>query len=265
MVSFEGKQRLVHRLLYEKAFGPVPTGLVLDHTCGNRACGNIAHLEAVTHRTNILRGTGCAARQIIRTHCPAGHQYTTANTIIYSGGNRRCRICHNQANSDCKKRRRLRAAGVAVDYQRKNTNTLDDILRRIKVLDNGCHELLQPSEYDGYTRVSISGKIITLHRLVYEHRRGPIPDGLVLDHLCLNKSCCNPDHLEAVTNAENILRGTSAAAWFARRTHCDAGHPFFGSNLYIEPDTGARRCRECRRIKARQWRQDHPGYHRQFR
>lgn len=86
------------------------------------------------------------------------------------------------------------------------------------------------------------------HRIAYEALVGPIPEGLTLDHLCRNRGCVNPAHLEPVTNKENILRGVGITAENARKTHCVNGHPLEGYNLMFQP--GGRRCRECfRRIQ----------------
>jgi hypothetical protein len=74
---------------------------------------------------------------------------------------------------------------------------------------------------------------------------GPVPDGLVLDHLCRRKHCVNPDHTEPVTQAENIRRSpTTPAARNARMRLCKYGHPLRGKNLYITR-AGHRRCRLC--------------------
>jgi|WetSurMetagenome_2_1015567.scaffolds.fasta_scaffold898528_2 hypothetical protein len=81
-----------HRLVYETLVGPIPDGLVTDHLCRNRACVNPDHIEIVTHRVNILRGTGASARNASKTHCPAGHEYTPSNTNLSVGG-RHCREC----------------------------------------------------------------------------------------------------------------------------------------------------------------------------
>lgn len=98
----------------------------------------------------------------------------------------------------------------------------------------------------GYGYMSVDGKPRPVHRIAYELVIGPIPVNRVLDHLCRNRRCCNPDHLEPVTEAENILRGVGSSARHARKTHCDHGHPLSGDNLRLT-DKGYRRCRQCAR------------------
>lgn len=89
------------------------------------------------------------------------------------------------------------------------------------------------------------------HRLAYESVHGPVPDGLVLDHLCRNRGCCNPAHLEPVTSGENTRRGYAPAAINARKTHCKNGHELTPENLCDQAD-GRRRCRICEREYRRQ-------------
>lgn len=87
-----------------------------------------------------------------------------------------------------------------------------------------------------------------IHRRVYEEFIGPIPDGMLLDHLCRVRSCINPKHLEPVTPRENAHRGLTNAA----KKRCKRGHPFDIENTYIGPD-GHRSCRQCARERRASW------------
>lgn len=100
----------------------------------------------------------------------------------------------------------------------------------------------------GYGVISIKGRETYVHRYVYEQMRGPIPEGLELDHLCRVPRCVNPQHLEAVTHKVNCLRGESFAAKHARKTHCPKGHPYDEANT--QTYNGQRVCAECHRQKA---------------
>lgn len=84
-----------HRVMYQAFKGPIPDGLEIDHLCHVTACVNPVHLEAVTHQENVLRSSGPSARCATRTHCPEGHPYDVANTVV-DEGSRRCRICRRE-------------------------------------------------------------------------------------------------------------------------------------------------------------------------
>lgn len=88
------------------------------------------------------------------------------------------------------------------------------------------------------------------HRWAYEQVAGPIPEGLDIDHLCRNRACVNPEHLEPVTRAENIRRAA------AIKTTCPAGHPYTAENTYVRPGTTHRKCRTCARARDENRRDD---------
>lgn len=83
-----------------------------------------------------------------------------------------------------------------------------------------------------YGQVRIRGRLYRAHRWAYEFCIGRIPHGLQIDHLCRVTSCVNPDHLEAVTNQENTLRGDTMPWRLAAKTHCPKGHEYSAENTY---------------------------------
>ncbi len=95
-----------------------------------------------------------------------------------------------------------------------------------------------------YGIACVDGKTRVAHRAFYEHSIGKVPAGLELDHLCRNRYCVNPSHLEPVTHKENVLRGISPSAIHAKKTHCVHGHKYTPENTLIY-DGGRRRCRIC--------------------
>src|SRR3990167_5054453 len=92
-----GHATLAHRFAYELLIGPIPTGLILDHLCRNRACVNPLHLEPVSILVNLQRGIGTLGSwQMQKPHCPQGHLYDEVNTYRSPRGERRCRTCHRK-------------------------------------------------------------------------------------------------------------------------------------------------------------------------
>lgn len=109
---------------------------------------------------------------------------------------------------------------------------------------NGCWEWTAYRLPKGYGQFTDGlGRQIRAHRFAYELLVGPIPEGLVIDHLCRNRACVNPAHLEPVTNHENILRGTRVGT---RATHCRNGHERTPENTRLKVD-GSVTCRVCQR------------------
>lgn len=97
-IRLRGLRIAVHRWSYERYIGPVPEGMEIDHLCRTRNCLNPKHLEAVTHRTNLLRGETVPAKNLAKRRCPVGHEYTKANTYTYRGM-RYCRECRRESNA----------------------------------------------------------------------------------------------------------------------------------------------------------------------
>jgi HNH endonuclease len=104
----------------------------------------------------------------------------------------------------------------------------------------------------GYGVFSMNGRTVMAHRVAYERQNGSIPPGLEIDHLCRNRTCVNPVHLEPVTGRVNTLRSTSFTALNARKTHCPAGHAYDRTNTF-----GRRGCRTCVRSQQAAYRQTH--------
>lgn len=100
----------------------------------------------------------------------------------------------------------------------------------------------------GYGRFMAGDGLKRAHRFAYELLVGPIPEGQQLDHLCRNRGCVNPDHLQAVDARTNVLRGESFIAHQARQTHCKRGHEFTPANT--RRYRGRRFCRACVHTRA---------------
>jgi hypothetical protein len=128
---------------------------------------------------------------------------------------------------------------------------IDRLMARAHLDVNGCWIWGGYCNRDGYGKIKDDGgrRLLSTHRVTYEHFVEPIPDGLQIDHLCRNRACCNPAHLEPVTSRENTMRGRTLASINAMLTHCRKGHPFDEANTRMHG--GGRRCRAC----AREWAQ----------
>ena len=128
---------------------------------------------------------------------------------------------------------------------RYGERTLIRLWSRVRKTDT-CWNWTGSVTSEGYGTISVNGKSAFTHRLAYEECYGPIPKDKQIDHLCRNRRCANPSHMEVVTSRENTLRGNGICAQQARRAVCPKGHPYEGYNLYVH--RGKRYCRICRNV-----------------
>lgn len=148
-------------------------------------------------------------------------------------------------------------------YQRwRKTAAPEDIQRTLPLAvrfwnkvetKEGCWRWLGGLDAHGYAQIGggpPDHRMLKGHRVAYELVRGAIPSGLVIDHLCRNKACVNPWHMEPVSNAENVRR---AAAWVVLKTRCKHGHAYDDKNTYRMP-SGWRDCKQCVRERGVKYR-----------
>jgi len=132
-----------------------------------------------------------------------------------------------------------------------NPKTIMRFISKIKKTKS-CWEWKGTILQNGYGIFWNSNKLVIVHRFSYELFKGEIPDGLTIDHLCRNRACVNPEHLEAVTIGVNVLRGNTFTGINSRKTHCLRGHELKGSNLIkYDLKRGVRGCRICLNLKRR--------------
>ena len=112
-------------------------------------------------------------------------------------------------------------------------------------VDPKCWEWTGARDSNGYGHFRLPGSprgvgVVSAHCFAWELAHGPMPGDSEPDHLCKNRGCVNPAHLELVPHRENALRGSGPTARNARKTHCKRGHEFTPENTYVDSE-GRRR------------------------
>lgn len=135
----------------------------------------------------------------------------------------------------------------------------DRLAKSFEVKENGCWEWTTGKFNTGYGKLSLWGRTkrggqFMVHRIMYELIFGAIGKDRQIDHLCRERACVNPQHMEVVTKDENNIRGNSPSAIHARKTHCPQGHPYSGNNLQIENKPNGKTMRRCRTCRNKQQR-----------
>lgn len=144
---------------------------------------------------------------------------------------------------------------------RETKPAIERFMSKVKKDEKGCWNWTGTVKPGGYGVFSIKKnnvqKTYNAHRWAYTYFIGEIPEGLTIDHLCRNRRCVNPKHLEPVTIRENLMRGRGYSGVNNRKTHCPKGHPLVAIPKHIKSLTAKRYCPICYIQKPLEWNRSH--------
>lgn len=201
IIKINKKNIRAHRMSYEIFVKKIDKNMQINHLCHNRLCINPNHLEELSHAENGSREKAKHYNSQL-THCRRGHEYTKDNTkfIMRPYG-------HNGwAMRECLECRKITTKRYKMGLSPKRVSVKKRFMQKVKKSESGCWEW-QASKHLGYGKFKYKGQMKLAHRVSYLLFRGEFDDTLVIDHLCCNRSCVNPDHLEPKTREENSRLG----------------------------------------------------------
>jgi hypothetical protein len=195
------KNKRAHRVSYEVFVGLIEDKMQINHICKNRSCVNPDHLEQLSHAENGSRDKA-KHHNSLKTHCIRGHEYSEENTVrtMRKKGHdgwvlRSCKICRNITSKQYRNGLSPRRPSLEQRFMSK-----------VKKQNNGCWDW-QASTFNGYGKFRYQGEMRLAHRISYKIFKDDFDLNLVVDHICYNRACVNPDHLQLLSREENSRRG----------------------------------------------------------
>ena len=192
--------------------------------------------------------------KIIKNCRRCKEKFTTYKSEVGRGGGKYCsKKCYYDSRNGTKASQQTRkkmSISIRKALAIRAVSTENRFLKYIEKDKDGCWNWIGGLLHNGYGAFTgEKRKSVRAHRFSYEMYKEKIPKGLTIDHLCRNKRCVNPEHLEAVTMRVNVLRGSSFAAKNARKDHCLRGHDITKKENYYVTKFGGRQCKECTKIR----------------
>lgn len=201
VISLNKKSKRAHRISYEVFVGKLIKNMQVNHICNNRSCINPSHLEQITHAKNGSRERANHYNSR-KKFCKRGHEFNQENTTFtvrpYGHDGwvlRTCKICLKITYE----RRKLGLSTKRVTLEKR-------FMEKVSVSTDGCWEWMA-SKNLGYGKFKYKKEMRLAHRVSYKIFKGDFDENLVIDHICYNRGCVNPEHLQPLTREQNSQRG----------------------------------------------------------